>query len=85
MNAHRINRLCLFTYNPARSRRAAALLAYFGQRAGNRALLELARAMVELAHAQRYAIIGAGAYARMHAEMHMYFCRRAQRVAEGGV
>src|SRR5690606_26103096 len=85
MNMNRINRLCLFTHTPARSRRAADLLAHFGRKSGNRAMLELSSAFVELAHAQRYAIIGAGAYARMHAEMHMYFCRRAVRLAEGGV
>ena len=85
MNMNRINRLCLFTHTPARSRRAAALLAYFGRRAGNRAMLELSSAMVELAHAQRYATIGADTCARRHAEAHMRLCRRAVSLAEGGV
>ena len=80
---YRINRLCLFAYNPARSRSAAALLAYFGQRAGNRAMLELSSAFVELAHAQRYALIGADTAARRHADRHMYLCRRAVAIAEG--
>jgi len=82
MNAHRINRLCSFTHTPARCRRAAALLARFGRKSGNRALLELSSAMVELAHAQRYARIGAETCARRHAEAHMRLCRRAVSLSE---
>lgn len=85
MNMHRINRLCLLTHNPARSRRASDLLLRFWLRSGNRATLELAHAFVELAHAQRYALIGAGTYARDHADRHMCLCRRAVRLSEGGV
>src|SRR5690606_10718803 len=82
---HRINRLCTLTHTPARCRRAADLLLRFWLKSGNRATLELAHAMVELGHAQRYARIGADTYARIHANHHMCLCRRAVRIAEGGV
>ena len=82
---HRINRFCLLTHNPARCRRAADLLARFGRMSGNRAMLELSAAMVELGHAQRYARIGAHTYARIHADHHMCLCKRAVRLSGGGV
>jgi len=85
MNMNRINRLCLFTHTPARSRRTADLLAHFGRKSGNRALLVLSSAFVELAHAQRYAIVGADACARRHADRHMYLCRRAVSLSGGMV
>ena len=84
MNMHRINRFCLLTRTPARCRRAADLLARFGRLSHNHALVELSNAMVELGHAQIYSRIGEHATARRHAETHMYFCRRAVRIAEGG-
>jgi len=85
MNAHRINRLCSMAHTPARCRRAAGLLARFGRKSGNRALLELSSAMVELAHALRYARSGEYGRARIHADLHRYFCRRAERLSGGSV
>lgn len=82
VNMYRINRLCSMAHTPARCRRAADLLARFGRKSGNRAMLELSSAMVELAHAQRYARVGEYGRARVHADLHMYFCRRAERLAE---
>ena len=82
---HRINRLCTLTHTPARCRRAADLLAHVGRKSGNRALLELSAAMVELGHAMRYSRIGEHSTARRHAETHMYFCRRAVRLSGGSV
>ena len=83
MDAYRISRFCLLTHNPARCRRASDLLLRCWLKSGNRAMLELAHAMVELAHAQRYALIGADTYARDHADRHMCLCRRAVRIAAG--
>ena len=80
----RINRLCSMAHTPARCRRAADLLAHFGRRSGNRSIMELSSAMIELAHALRYSRMGEYGRARVHAETHMYFCRRAVRLAEGG-
>ena len=82
---HRINRLCTLTHTPARCRRASDLLLRFWLKSGNRATLELAHAMVELGHAQRYARIGDHVSAQRHADHHMCLCRRAVRLSGGGV
>jgi len=83
MNAYQVLRLCTLTRTPARCRRAANLLARFGRRSGNPAMVELSNAMVELAHVQECSRIGDYGSARSHAEKHRYLCWLALRIVAG--